>query len=196
MNRFNFSLLVFILLIQVVILITLSPLTYWDSTNDNNDEISFTQEQVDSLIVKAITDSLDSITPVTENTLHSLVISPTKMNVFYRGLPNPVDVSVPGVANDKLRVNISSGHKIRKQPDGSYIVEPSSSNSNKVFLLKNAVGLGNVLSIKIDLSLSSALILKISGIFEAISFFEFRPKVLIFENKIPDFKLSLEISFI
>ena len=54
------------------------------------------------------------------------------MNVFYRGLDNPVDISVPGVANDKLRVSISSGHKIRKQPDGSYIVEPSSSNSNKV----------------------------------------------------------------
>ena len=54
------------------------------------------------------------------------------MNVFYRGLDNPVDISVPGVANDKLRVSISSGHKIKKQPDGSYIVEPSDSNSKKI----------------------------------------------------------------
>ena len=63
---------------------------------------------------------------------NELVVFPTKMNVFYRGLDNPVDISVPGVANDKLKVSISSGHKIKKQPDGSYIVEPSSSNSNKI----------------------------------------------------------------
>ena len=31
----------------------------------------------------------------------ALVVSPTKMNVFYRGVPNPVEVSVPGVAQDK-----------------------------------------------------------------------------------------------
>ena len=76
--------------------------------------------------------SQDFITPVFTVAEAALVVSPTKMNVFYRGLPNPVDVSVPGVANDKLRVSISSGHKIKKKPDGSYEVEPSSSNSNKV----------------------------------------------------------------
>ena len=76
--------------------------------------------------------SQDFITPVFTVAEAALVVSPTKMNVFYRGLDNPVDISVPGVANDKLRVGISSGHKIRKQPDGSYIVDPSSSNSNKI----------------------------------------------------------------
>ena len=76
--------------------------------------------------------SQNFITPVITVAEAALVVSPTKMNVFYRGLDNPVDISVPGVANDKLRVSISSGHKIRKQPDGSFIVEPSSSNSNKV----------------------------------------------------------------
>ena len=34
----------------------------------------------------------------------ALVVSPTKMNVFYRGLPNPVEVSVPGVPGDKIDV--------------------------------------------------------------------------------------------
>ena len=59
----------------------------------------------------------------------ALVVSPTKMNVFYRGVPNPVEVSVPGVAQDKIDVRIDGGHKIKKQPDGSYIVEPSSNSS-------------------------------------------------------------------
>jgi len=60
-----------------------------------------------------------------------LVVSPTKMNVFYRGVPNPVEVSVPGVPNNKLRVSISSGHSIKKQSDGTYIVDPAKSSSNK-----------------------------------------------------------------
>ena len=59
----------------------------------------------------------------------ALVVSPTKMNVFYRGVPNPVEVSVPGVAQDKIDVRIDGGHSIKKQPDGSYIVEPSSNSS-------------------------------------------------------------------
>jgi gliding motility-associated protein GldM len=59
----------------------------------------------------------------------ALVVSPTKMNVFYRGVPNPVEVSVPGVPQDKIDVRIDGGHKISKQPDGSYVVEPSSNSS-------------------------------------------------------------------
>jgi gliding motility-associated protein GldM len=59
----------------------------------------------------------------------ALVVSPTKMNVFYRGVPNPVEVSVPGVPQDKIEVRIDGGHKISKQPDGSYVVEPSSNSS-------------------------------------------------------------------
>jgi gliding motility-associated protein GldM len=32
------------------------------------------------------------------------VVSPTKMNVFYRGVPNPIDVSVPGFSPEDLQV--------------------------------------------------------------------------------------------
>lgn len=53
----------------------------------------------------------------------ALVVSPTKMNVFYRGLPNPVDISVPGVADDKLTVRISGSNRIKKTREG-YIVTP------------------------------------------------------------------------
>ena len=51
------------------------------------------------------------------------VVSPTQMNVFYRGLPNPVEVSVPGVSMNDLVVNISSGHKITGS-GGNYTVTP------------------------------------------------------------------------
>ena len=62
----------------------------------------------------------------------ALVVSPTKMNVFYRGLPNPVEVSVPGVANDALEVRISGDNKIKKQPDGSYVVDPGKGTEAKI----------------------------------------------------------------
>ena len=62
----------------------------------------------------------------------ALVVSPTKMNVFYRGLPNPVEISVPGVAGDKLDVRITGGHKIKRQSDGSYVVEPGKANEAKI----------------------------------------------------------------
>ena len=39
----------------------------------------------------------------------SVVVSPTKMNVLYMGVPNPISVSAPGVANKDLHVSISSG---------------------------------------------------------------------------------------
>jgi gliding motility-associated protein GldM len=40
----------------------------------------------------------------------SAVISPDKMNVLYIGLPNPISVSAPGVADKDIHVSISSGN--------------------------------------------------------------------------------------
>ena len=71
------------------------------------------------------------LTPIFTIADAGLVVSPTKMNVFYRGVPNPVEVSVAGVPNNKLRVSISSGHSIKKQRDGTYIVEPAKSTAKK-----------------------------------------------------------------
>ncbi|MCK5667338.1 MAG: gliding motility protein GldM, partial [Thiotrichaceae bacterium] len=50
-----------------------------------------------------------------------LVVSPTKMNVFYIGVDNPVDVSVPGIDPNKIQARISSG-SIRKKGN-SYVVK-------------------------------------------------------------------------
>ena len=75
----------------------------------------------------------------------ALVVSPTKMNVFYRGVPNPVEISVHGVASDKLRVSISGSHKIKKQSDGTYIVEPSKdSNKTAVISVKGEMPDGTI----------------------------------------------------
>jgi gliding motility-associated protein GldM len=39
----------------------------------------------------------------------SAVVSPDKMNVLYVGIPNPISVSSPGIANKDLHVSISTG---------------------------------------------------------------------------------------
>ncbi len=41
-------------------------------------------------------------------------VSPTKMNVFYVGLVNPVSISVPGTASDRIVASISAGSIVRK----------------------------------------------------------------------------------
>jgi gliding motility-associated protein GldM len=39
----------------------------------------------------------------------NVVVSPTAMNVMYTGIPNPIDVSVPGVGADRIRISIVNG---------------------------------------------------------------------------------------
>ena len=47
----------------------------------------------------------------------SLVVSPTKMNVFYIGVPNPVEISVSGVPKEKITASITNG-SIRPSKNG------------------------------------------------------------------------------
>jgi len=61
----------------------------------------------------------------------ALVVSPTKMNVFYRGLPNPVEVSVPGVAQEDLQVTITGGHNLSKDGSG-WVVKPGKGKNCKI----------------------------------------------------------------
>lgn len=51
------------------------------------------------------------------------VISPTKMNVFYRGVKNPVSISVSGVPKENLIAEISKGRISRGGTD--WEVEPA-----------------------------------------------------------------------
>ncbi len=52
----------------------------------------------------------------------SVVISPTKMNVLYRGVDNPLDIGVPGVDPSKVKV---SGPGVRSAGKGQYIADVS-----------------------------------------------------------------------
>ncbi len=57
----------------------------------------------------------------------NVVVSPTAMNVFYVGVDNPVDISVPGVGSDKITATMTNGvikkGKV-KNFRGSWIVRP------------------------------------------------------------------------
>jgi gliding motility-associated protein GldM len=39
----------------------------------------------------------------------NVVVSPTAMNVMYKGIQNPIDVSVPGVSPEKIKVRVVNG---------------------------------------------------------------------------------------
>ncbi|HHJ11260.1 MAG TPA: gliding motility protein GldM [Bacteroidetes bacterium] len=57
----------------------------------------------------------------------NVVVSPTAMNVFYVGVDNPVDISVPGVGSDKISASMTNGIIKRgktKKFRGSWIVRP------------------------------------------------------------------------
>jgi len=53
----------------------------------------------------------------------SVTISPTKMNVMYMGIANPIRVSVPGVASENLEVSVTNG-RIEKNGE-DYMVYPT-----------------------------------------------------------------------
>ncbi len=52
-----------------------------------------------------------------------VVISPTKMNVFYVGIDNPVSISAPGFTSENIEVSIDNG-TIKKTSSG-YIARPT-----------------------------------------------------------------------
>ncbi len=52
----------------------------------------------------------------------NVVVSPTKMNVFYVGVDNPVSISAPGFTSDRIRASMTNGELIQK--NGSFIARP------------------------------------------------------------------------
>lgn len=59
----------------------------------------------------------------------AVVISPTKMNVFYVGVDNPVSLAAPGISPEAIEAQITNG-TLRKLEDGSYIVRPTVAGKN------------------------------------------------------------------
>ena len=74
----------------------------------------------------------------------SATVSPTKMNVFYIGVPNPVSVSAPGISMDKVHVSISEGEI--KGANGSYIVNVRQRGTVKISVSGDFGGKNTLLS--------------------------------------------------
>lgn len=60
------------------------------------------------------------------------VVSPTKMNVFYIGVPNPVSVSVPGVAPSNVAVSLDGPGNITYNPNGESVVNVTAQGKCKI----------------------------------------------------------------
>ncbi len=50
----------------------------------------------------------------------AVVVSPTKMNVLYIGVDNPMKISVPGVGANDVTANLQGSGTLKKNPDGTY----------------------------------------------------------------------------
>ncbi|MCL2327507.1 MAG: hypothetical protein FWC39_03220 [Bacteroidetes bacterium] len=79
------------------------------------------------IIIKDPVTEKDIVHPVTgqfQVAKAGLVVSPTKMNVFYIGVDNPVAISVPGVPADKITAFLTpaGAGSITKAAGGNYIV--------------------------------------------------------------------------
>ena len=63
----------------------------------------------------------------------NVIVSATAMNVMYAGISNPIDVSVPGISPDKIKINVVNGslttEKIKNSKQeyfkGSWAVKPN-----------------------------------------------------------------------
>ena len=74
----------------------------------------------------------------------SVAISPTKMNVFYIGVDNPVEISAAGTNSNTLRASMSGegNGKIRRAADGSFIVNVETPTRRNEFATINVVADG------------------------------------------------------
>lgn len=50
----------------------------------------------------------------------ALTVAATKMNALYVGVPNPISISVPGIAAENIIASISGGNKLQKVSSGKY----------------------------------------------------------------------------
>jgi gliding motility-associated protein GldM len=56
------------------------------------------------------------------------IVSADKMNVVYRGLDNPISISVPGVGNKDVQPRVSGNSKLIDKGSGKYILNPGAGN--------------------------------------------------------------------
>ena len=94
-------------------------------SNDIKGEITFKQDGED---VKVPFESSYSV--IAEP--NDAIVSADKMNVVYRGLDNPISISVPGVGNNNVNPTVNAGNKLTDQGNGKYILNPGSGDEVKI----------------------------------------------------------------
>lgn len=79
------------------------------------------------------------------------VVSPTKMNVFYRGVPNPIDVSAPGFSPEDLSVS-GSNVSIKRIKAGQYeaSVLKNAKGNAKITVKANSRTIGNPIEFRLS----------------------------------------------
>jgi gliding motility-associated protein GldM len=68
----------------------------------------------------------------------NVVVSPTAMNVLYMGIDNPIDVSVPNVSPDKIKIKVNNGdYRVGKVKNskgenfrGNWLIKPNAVGQN------------------------------------------------------------------
>jgi len=78
----------------------------------------------------------------------NVVVSPTAMNVMYFGIPNPIDVSVPGVSPDKIKIRVVNGsftsEKVKNSKGvnyrGNWAVKPNAVGQNVQIIVSADMG--------------------------------------------------------
>lgn len=60
----------------------------------------------------------------------SATVSATLMNMLYAGYENPISVSVPGFAANKVTASMTGGGSLTRQGDGKYIAKPTTPGSD------------------------------------------------------------------
>ncbi len=117
---------------------------------DENGVASFSQRAngvgkksytVDGTITNPVTQEVQRFTKTYEYEVgeRSAAISASKMNVFYIGVDNPVEVSVAGVPSNQVQVSMggSGGGVIKKNGDGTFTVNVTSPTAINQFAKVN-----------------------------------------------------------
>ncbi len=118
----------------------------------------------------------------------SVAISASKMNVFYMGVKNPVEVSAAGVASDKVKVSMDGG-SISKNGDGTYTVTATKPTKNakinvsapgmtasKVFRVKRFPTPVPKLNTKAGGTISPGELKSVQGVLPVLENFDFEAK--------------------
>ena len=84
----------------------------------------------------------------------NVICSPTAMNVMYYGIPNPIDVSVPGVSPNNIKIRVVNGtistEKVKNSKGenfrGSWSVRPSAERQNVQVIVSSTDASGKTMT--------------------------------------------------